>query len=199
MEPTAPSSGASGSNRRRSTPAVSDAGGNGPVLTAMNGRVYDVDAASGKLQWSFRTGGAIKGSPVVAGQRLYVGSHDKRLYSSLSGDLAWADGPRVRSTRRQRCRTASCTSGLAMAACTPSIFQQANKGGQSERARPSYRLRRPSNRVSSSVRTMEAVCSQRNWREGLVDPPPRRRRAVLAIRFRHSGVRSVAEGGTLRS
>jgi eukaryotic-like serine/threonine-protein kinase len=39
-------------------------------------KVYAVDAATGKVLWSYTTGGAINGSPVIADGKLFVGSDD---------------------------------------------------------------------------------------------------------------------------
>ena len=50
------------------------AGGSG------DGTVYAVDKATGKLFWSYTTQDKIEGDMVVDGNRLYIGSGDKRLY-----------------------------------------------------------------------------------------------------------------------
>lgn len=44
-------------------------------------RVYALDAASGKLAWSFKTGGVIHSSPAVANDTLLVGAWDGVLYA----------------------------------------------------------------------------------------------------------------------
>ena len=43
-------------------------------------RVYGLDRKNGKEIWSFATTGKVDGSPVVAGNRVYVGSFDGYLY-----------------------------------------------------------------------------------------------------------------------
>lgn len=34
-----------------------------------------------QLRWTFKTGGAVKSSPIVVGQTLYIGSHDGKVYA----------------------------------------------------------------------------------------------------------------------
>ena len=72
-----------------SSPAVAD----GLVFFgAGDGGVYAADAATGVLQWSFRTGDVVHASPAVAGGTVYVGSFDSRLYAldARSGQLKWS-------------------------------------------------------------------------------------------------------------
>ena len=45
-----------------------------------SGRVHALDAKTGREFWSFRTGGAIRGRPLVQSRGLYVASDDGRLY-----------------------------------------------------------------------------------------------------------------------
>jgi outer membrane protein assembly factor BamB len=56
-----------------------------------------VDAESGAARWTFTTGSEIKSSPVVAGDRVLIGSYDGHLYAlSLDGKLLWkarTEGP----------------------------------------------------------------------------------------------------------
>ena len=40
-----------------------------------------MDAASGKAVWTFKTQSEIKSSPVVAGDRVLIGSYDSSLYA----------------------------------------------------------------------------------------------------------------------
>lgn len=71
-----------------SSPAVSD----GLVFFgAGDGGIYAVDAATGILQWSYRTGDVVHASPAVAGGAVYVGSWDGRLYAldARTGALRW--------------------------------------------------------------------------------------------------------------
>src|SRR5207247_1207698 len=44
-------------------------------------RVYAVDARTGRLDWSFTTGGRIKGGAAFAGGTIFAGSYDGRLYA----------------------------------------------------------------------------------------------------------------------
>ncbi len=72
-----------------SSPAVSD----GLVFFgAGDGGVYAVEAATGVLQWAFRTGNVVHASPAVAGGIVYVGSWDSRVYAleARTGVLKWS-------------------------------------------------------------------------------------------------------------
>jgi outer membrane protein assembly factor BamB len=55
------------------------------------GVVYCYVARTGKLKWTFRTGGDIKGALALASNRLYVGSYDHRVYAlhAVTGKLIW--------------------------------------------------------------------------------------------------------------
>jgi outer membrane protein assembly factor BamB len=54
-------------------------------------RVYALDAATGKLAWTYKTGGAVHSSPVLAGANVVVGSWDGGVYAfdAASGALRW--------------------------------------------------------------------------------------------------------------
>ena len=56
-----------------------------------NGNLYALDAATGSEVWQFKTGGAIRSSPTVAGGIVYFLSSDTYLYAihSADGSLAW--------------------------------------------------------------------------------------------------------------
>src|SRR5262245_26103271 len=45
------------------------------------GKVYALDSRTGRILWSYRTGGAVKGAVALSGNRLYVGSYDGNLYA----------------------------------------------------------------------------------------------------------------------
>jgi outer membrane protein assembly factor BamB len=45
-----------------------------------DGRLYALDAASGKKLWEFEIGAAVTASPAIAGGRLVVGAQDGRIY-----------------------------------------------------------------------------------------------------------------------
>ena len=51
------------------------------VFGAGDGRVYAVDAASGKPRWRATTGGRVRGSPAFGNGAAYVGSFDGRVYA----------------------------------------------------------------------------------------------------------------------
>lgn len=48
---------------------------------SLNGALFAVDAATGKLAWTTGTGDAIRGNPLIHGGRVYFGSWDDHLYA----------------------------------------------------------------------------------------------------------------------
>jgi outer membrane protein assembly factor BamB len=77
-----------------SSPVVSE----GVVYVGdLDGVLHAVDAATGKARWTFKTEGEIKSSPIIANDRVLIGSYDGHLYGlGLDGTLAWkarTDGP----------------------------------------------------------------------------------------------------------
>ena len=56
-----------------------------------DGNVYALDAATGKLNWKFKTGDVVHASPAVANGTVYVGSWDRNLYAldAATGALKW--------------------------------------------------------------------------------------------------------------
>lgn len=63
-----------------------------------SGRVYALDALTGKSRWTFRTNGAVKGGVAIAGNRVYVGSYDHNVYAlnRETGKLVWKAGAQQR-------------------------------------------------------------------------------------------------------
>ncbi len=55
------------------------------------GNVYALDARSGRIVWTFHTGGEVKGGVAMSGNRVYVGSYDGHLYAldAGTGRLVW--------------------------------------------------------------------------------------------------------------
>ncbi len=53
--------------------------------------MHAIDAATGKQAWTFTTQARVDSSPAVAGDRVYVGSSDGRLYvlERASGQKEW--------------------------------------------------------------------------------------------------------------
>jgi glucose dehydrogenase len=62
----------------RSTPAF---GGNALYVGSEDGRLYAIDAATGKKLWDFRTGDKITSSPALVGDTVYVASQDGKVYA----------------------------------------------------------------------------------------------------------------------
>jgi outer membrane protein assembly factor BamB len=55
------------------------------------GRVYALDADSGRTLWTYTTGGAVKGGVAVQGDRIFVGSYDGHVYAldARTGREVW--------------------------------------------------------------------------------------------------------------
>ncbi|HSC92975.1 MAG TPA: PQQ-binding-like beta-propeller repeat protein [Gaiellaceae bacterium] len=55
------------------------------------GKVYALDERTGKVRWTFRTDGQVKGALAISGTRLFVGSYDHHLYAlgARTGKLLW--------------------------------------------------------------------------------------------------------------
>ena len=67
-------------------------------LGSTDGHVYSYGEESGKLRWSYRTGGFVYGSPAVWHGRVFVGSYDHTFYAfdAATGAVLWtfhANGP----------------------------------------------------------------------------------------------------------
>ncbi len=68
---------------------------NGTVyFGSRDGKVYALDAETGKKRWEFQTGSRVESSPAVVGGRVYVGSNDGFLYAldAASGKQLWKFG-----------------------------------------------------------------------------------------------------------
>jgi outer membrane protein assembly factor BamB len=50
-------------------------------IGSSDGRLYVLDAQSGKKLWEFDAGAGITASPAVAGGRVVIGSQDGRIYA----------------------------------------------------------------------------------------------------------------------
>jgi outer membrane protein assembly factor BamB len=67
-------------------------------LGSTDGHVYSFGERSGKLRWSYHTGGFVYGSPAIWRGRVFVGSYDHTFYAfnAATGALIWkfkANGP----------------------------------------------------------------------------------------------------------
>lgn len=51
------------------------------VIGGQDGMVYALDLASGRLKWTARTGGRVRGTPAIADGMVVVGSWDGRVYA----------------------------------------------------------------------------------------------------------------------
>jgi outer membrane protein assembly factor BamB len=56
-----------------------------------DGHIYAVDARTGVLRWSYKTGNVVHSSPAVSGGILYAGSWDTYFYAlnAATGELEW--------------------------------------------------------------------------------------------------------------
>jgi len=73
------------------TPQVAVADGRVCFASSADGKLYCLDAATGRLLWTKRTGGPIRLAPAIWDGRVYVGSDDGHAYclDARSGDLLW--------------------------------------------------------------------------------------------------------------
>lgn len=57
-------------------------------------RIYTLDARTGRLEWSFSTGGRVKGGVALAGRTVYAASYDGYLYAldARGAGLRWTAG-----------------------------------------------------------------------------------------------------------
>jgi outer membrane protein assembly factor BamB len=72
----------------QSSPAIAD----GKVyFGAGDGRVYALDASSGKVLWSYQTGDVVHTKPAISEEKLLIGSFDGFMYclNRESGALVW--------------------------------------------------------------------------------------------------------------
>jgi len=69
-----------------------------------SGKVYAFHVATGRLLWTFQTGGEVKGALAASGGRVFVGSYDHHLYSlnARTGKQLWRAGTQQRLGNRGR-------------------------------------------------------------------------------------------------
>jgi outer membrane protein assembly factor BamB len=62
------------------------------------GKVYALDERTGKIRWSFQTGGKVKGGVALLGNRLFVGSYDGHVYAldARTGRQIWRASAQAR-------------------------------------------------------------------------------------------------------
>jgi outer membrane protein assembly factor BamB len=67
------------------------------------GRVYAFVAQTGRLAWSFKSGGKVKSSVAISGNRLFFGSYDHNVYALnlKTGKLIWKAGAQKRFGRHR--------------------------------------------------------------------------------------------------
>ena len=55
------------------------------------GRMYALSAVTGRIRWSFQTGGKVKDAAALSGGRLFFGSYDHHVYAldARNGKLLW--------------------------------------------------------------------------------------------------------------
>ena len=76
-----------------SSPAI-----DGPriIVASQAGTVTALDRRKGRVLWRVTTGGKVESSPVIVDGLVYFGSHDGRLFASLSSMLQYRDRQRKR-------------------------------------------------------------------------------------------------------
>ncbi len=64
----------------------------------LDGNLYALNDATGALKWTFKTGGAIQGTPTVWNNVLYIASWDKKLYAldPATGAKKWETGSDIK-------------------------------------------------------------------------------------------------------
>ena len=90
----------------------SDTGSSSSVTSA--GVLHAVDAETGEAVWTYATLGEIKSSPVLAEDRVLIGSYDGYLYGldAVTGELAWqVETQKLRPRHRRPSPGASPTFG----------------------------------------------------------------------------------------
>jgi outer membrane protein assembly factor BamB len=67
------------------------------------GHVYAFVAQTGKLAWSFKSGGKVKNAVAISGSRLFFGSYDGHVYALRlkSGELIWKGSAQKRFGRHR--------------------------------------------------------------------------------------------------
>ncbi len=60
-------------------------------LGSGDGNIYSLDAATGKLNWKFKTGDVVHASPAISGGTLFIGSWDSYFYAldAATGNEKW--------------------------------------------------------------------------------------------------------------
>src|SRR4029079_13111362 len=79
-----------------------------------------VDAATGEVRWSFKTGDWIFSNPVVHDGRVYIGSPDKQMYclDAKSGKEIW----RFKTLSRIEAGGALCDGRLYFGCCAGVVY-----------------------------------------------------------------------------
>ena len=96
----------------------------------LSGVLHAVHADSGKVAWTFKTGSEIKSSPVVAGDKVIVGSYQTRTCTASArktGSSCGRSALKGTCTRRRRSSTAWRTSRDATRSCGASASRTASR------------------------------------------------------------------------
>jgi outer membrane protein assembly factor BamB len=98
-EPPPPAGWVWGTKSRGAITAASAIAGDTVYFGSQDGRLYALEAATGKERWQFKAAGAISSSPAVVGDVIYFGSDTGYLYAidRVSGTKLWdfATGGRI--------------------------------------------------------------------------------------------------------
>src|SRR5213078_3125740 len=62
------------------------------------GKIYALDEGTGKIVWSYRTGGKVKAGVALSGGRLFVGAYDGHVYAldARTGRRIWRASAQAR-------------------------------------------------------------------------------------------------------
>ncbi|TMM14665.1 MAG: hypothetical protein E6F98_03545 [Actinobacteria bacterium] len=127
--------------------------GNRLYVGDWDGRVWALDARTGKTIWRYRTRGPIKGAAAFAAGRVYVGSYDGHVYclGAQKGRRGSSGGPT--STPPRRSRTAGSSSARQTARCTRSAPPTDADCGRTRQAGTCMHRPRSGGSESSPART----------------------------------------------
>jgi outer membrane protein assembly factor BamB len=106
-------------------------------LGSTDGHVYSYGEESGKLRWSYRTGGFVYGSPAVWHGHVFVGSYDHWFYAfdAATGAVSGSSTRTARSRAPRPSSTASSTSPRSSGARTGSTQARGSRCGPIPTAR----------------------------------------------------------------
>jgi PQQ-like domain len=89
------------------------------LIGTKDGMVFGLQADTGEVRWNFKTAGQITGSPIVAGDTMYVVSHDGTLYAPRAADVLAPATPPQPPLRNASACARGWSSPIAFVAVSP--------------------------------------------------------------------------------